>query len=180
MRDTVAQFQIDPTAAPGGSCDAELDALCDADRRQGLFACAACAGANVQKLHAADCSEPYIEAFCHNETSCGALGGACAGARVKGPFQCAMCVGVARSQGKLNASACTLAAEEAFCNGGGGNSICKPCGSAATCCDPAASPTHACPNGSRCCDCGAASCACAAPPPPPLTPQPRPTSAATS
>ena len=179
MRDTVAQFQIAPTAAPAGSCDAELDALCDADRRQGLFACAACAGANVQKLHAADCSEPHIEAFCHNKTSCGALDGACAGAKAKGPFQCAMCVGVARSQGKLNASACTLAAEEAFCNGGG-YSTCKPCGSAATCCDPTASPIQACPDGSRCCDCGAASCACAAPLPPPPTPQPQPTSAAAS
>ena len=98
-------------------CLPTLRAVCDGARCQGEFACATCSGTHASVLHAANCSETTMQAFCNNQTQgpCGALGGGlCAESKAQGPFHCALCVGAANATGKLDPS-CTIAAAEAFC-----------------------------------------------------------------
>ena len=106
-----------PPPAPPPRCLPTLRAVCDGARCQGEFACATCSGTHASVLHAANCSETTMQAFCNNQTQgpCGALGGGlCAESKAQGPFHCALCVGAANATGKLDPS-CTIAAAEAFC-----------------------------------------------------------------
>ena len=101
-----------------GACLSQLEALCESSRRQGgVFACARCTGASAAPLHAASCSSTALEDYCADRSvPCPILSSLCGDAREQGLFQCGVCVGVARGQGKLsNNNDCSPAVEEAFC-----------------------------------------------------------------
>lgn len=154
-----------PPPAPSGGCYGALGSVCDAARKQGMFACGSCAGAHTQPLHAAGCNQSQIQTWCSNATCAPALEAVCAAAKKAGAFQCASCIGAHRVA--INTS-CTAAEEQAWCAGGGPSPAppppapgqCTACGSAAVCCVPGQSPPQLCPGGSQCCACGKPSCAC--------------------
>ena len=93
------------------ACELQLESSCGAERKQGSFECASCAGVHAPVIHSKNCTNEEVETFCSNQSCVSRLADKCRTSTGNAScFDCAKCAATNRK-----ATECQPTDEEAFC-----------------------------------------------------------------